>query len=94
MLFRANPVIAKVVTGLHQTIGLLRVACSQAVSLEVYLMARIPEIWYHSNRLHIEWFCQMYPDLNLLTTMIEAMGCKEQLGPAERKTASVDAIRA
>lgn len=32
--------------------------------------------------------------IDVYNTMIEAMGCKVQLGPAERKTASVDAIRA
>lgn len=32
--------------------------------------------------------------IDIYNTMIQAMGCKEQLGPAERKTSSVDAIRA
>ena len=55
---RANPVIAKVVVGLHQTFGLLRVAFSQAVLLEVYLMARIPKIWYRKERK--AWFVTIH----------------------------------
>ncbi len=49
-LIRANPVSAKLVTGLHQTLGGLRVAFSQAVLLEVDLMARIPKIWFRKDR--------------------------------------------
>lgn len=41
---------AKVATGLHQTLGELRVAFGQAVLLEVDLMARIPKIWFRKDR--------------------------------------------